>query len=241
MSNTTKKTTTAKKTNSKAKTTAKTATKTATKPKTNPVDNELEALKEELKAKIAMLDAQLAATKNENLEPVNHNEEITTYVEPNPNQKTKVYSMVFGLFTIHCPTRGFTEFKEYGTFKILSYAQLLDYMLTCSESFKQGRIYISDPQIVEALGLTEYYEELFSMNFVNDIIKGKVDVDQIHKVISNSNDKQKQSLGYYIAILAYEGKFNDYNIINELEKATGVEINRKIAEMREFAANSGLE
>lgn len=235
MSNTTKKTTT--KSTTKAKTT-KTATK-ATKPKTTAEDKSIEALKKELEAKIALLDQKLASV--ESTPTVEKTVEVENYDEPNPNKKTKVYSMVFGLFTIHCPTRGFTEFREYGNFKILSYAQLVDYMLTCSETFKQGRVYISDPQIVEALGLTEYYEELFSMNFVKDVLAGKVDSKEIAKVVGGSNEKQKQSLGNYIAILAYEGKFNDYNIINDLEKATGVEINRKIAEMREFAANAETE
>lgn len=229
--------TTNKKTNTKA-TTKKTTTKTA--PKTN--DKELEALKKELADKIALLDAKLAEANEATViaQPVVSNY-AENFDEPHPNKKTKVYSMVFGLFTIHCPTRGFTEFREYGNFKILSYAQLTDYMLTCSETFKQGRLYISDPQIVEALGLTEYYEELFSMSFVNDLIKGKVDKEAIADIISKSNEKQKDALGNYFAILVYEGKFEDYNIINEVAKATGVDINRKVNEMRQFAENAQTE
>lgn len=238
MSNTTNKKTTTK------STTKKTTTKATSKPKTTKANDEIEALKAELQAKIALLDEKLAKVEAEpmrepNVEIVEQNTgENVAFEEPNPNKKTKVYSMVFGLFSIHCPSRGFTNFKEYGNFKILSYAQLVDYMLTCSESFKQGRLYISDPQIVEALGLTEYYEDLFSMSFVKDILDGKADIKTVGKVIEASNEKQKQSLGNYIAILGYEDKFTDYNMINELAKATGVDIIRKINEMKEFAANA---
>ena len=242
MSNTTKKTTNK---SSASKSTKSTKTTKTTKSTKTTADKSNEALIKELQAQIEMLNQKLADTNNESNETVAAEpvevRQYDNFEEPNPNKKTKVYSMVFGLFTIHCPTRGFTEFREYGNFKILSYAQLTDYMLTCDESFKQGRLYISDPQIVEALGLTEYYNEIFSMDFVKDILAGKASVDDIREKIGGSTEKQKQSLATYIAILTYEGKFNDYNVINTLESATGVEINRKIAEMREFAANMQAE
>ena len=243
MSNTTKKTTT-KSTASKS-TTKKAAPKKAETKKVE--DNSVDALKKELEAKIAELDRMLAAQRElANAEPVEveateGDTEDKYFEEPNPNKKAKVYSMVFGYYTIHCPSRGFTEFKEYGTFKILSYAQLLDYMLTCDTAFKQGRLYIADAQIVEALGLTEYYQELFSIDFVKDIISGNIKDKDFVKKISDSTDKQKESLANYMAILTYEGKFSDYNILNKVSEACGVDISRKVNEMRSFVENSQEE
>lgn len=192
-------------------------------------------MQNELQAKLNELNS-IAATATETAQP-----EIKTasssdyeYKEINPNRKTRVYSLSFGFLSLHCPHCGFTDFKDYGSFKILSYAQLSDYMLTCGETFKSGALYIVDPEIVDSLGLSSYYESLFSVELVDKLLKGE---EVEYNKIAISSDKQKSSLAKYVALKVYNEEFADYNAIAELSKVCGRDIMAEVNQMKEISRN----
>lgn len=232
-------------TNTKNKTTTKSNTKTTKakeNTKTSISQSDIEAqyaklieMQNELQAKLNELNsiATITSDTSQSETTINSTNDYE-YKEINPNKKTRVYSLSFGFLSLYCPHCGFTEFKDYGSFKVLSYAQLSDYMLTCSETFKNGALYIVDPEIVDSLGLSSYYENLFSVELVDRLLKGE-EID--YNKVAITSDKQKISLSKYVALKVYNEEFTDYNAIAELSKVCGRDIMAEVNQMKEIARN----
>lgn len=230
---TNKKTTTTK-TNTKNNKSAEANKNTITQTELEAQYAKLMAMQNELQEKLNQINSMniLQVSSEPEEEKISTNE--YEYKEINPNRKTRVYSLCFGFLSLHCPHCGFTEFKDYGSFKVLSYAQLSDYMLTCSEVFKNGTLYIVDPEIVDSLGLSSYYENLFSVELVDRLLRGEqVDYNQI----TVSSEDQKNSLAKYVALKVYNEEFKDFNAIAELSKACGRDIMADVNQMKEISRN----
>lgn len=192
---------------------------------------DLLALEKQLQDKIAQLDQVQSTPSVQPSQTADH--ESNDFDIINPNKKIRVYSMTFGLLSLYCAQRGFTDFKDYGGFKILTYAQLGDYMLTCSETFKAGYLYIADEKAVESFGLAEIYSDLFSMSLVDEIIKGTA--KDYESQIASSTVEQKKALADYIALKVFTQDFTDLNAVSAISRACDIDIMGKVSQMREMA------
>lgn len=172
----------------------------------------------------AMVQKLMAQTGQINIAPVQD-------LDINPNKKTKITSLTYGVLTLYCKTRGFLKFNNYGQTHSISYAQLSDYMNTCREDAEDGKFYIHDQRMVEDLGLTEIYSKLISNDIVNNIVSG-VNFD-FKEIVQDATEFQKQSLSDLIAEKVYNNEYQDMNGVDILSKSTGIDIMEKVREMRE--------
>lgn len=149
----------------------------------------------------------------------------------NPNKKTRITSLTYGYFSLYAPNRGFLKFPNYGSYHTVSYAQLVDYVNACRTAAENGNFYIHNQNMVEDLGLAEVYETLLNDKIVDKILySNELDVKDI---LSNTTLSQKQNICALVCEKVYNKELTDMARIDEIGKAIGIDILKKVNEMKE--------
>lgn len=174
-----------------------------------------------------LLSAQKTAPRQETKE-----EEQT--LEINPNKKTKITSLCYGRLSLYCPQRGFLNFDKFGDTRILTYAQLVDYVNSCRKSAEQGLFYIHNKDMVEDLSLSESYKNIINESVLNDIFAS--DSADVQEVLSNVSKTQKQTIADLAAQKVYNKELTDIIKISKISEAVGVNILDKVKGMEETEA-----
>lgn len=183
---------------------------------------------ESLEAMVAQLTQQLLDLQRT---PTSNVMNMSVDTDINPNKKTRITSLTYGYFSLHAPNRGFLKFPNYGSYHTVSYAQLVDYVNACRTAAENGNFYIHNQDMVEDLGLTEAYD-----NILNDKIIDKVlysDELEIGDILSNTTASQKQNICALVCNKVYNKEMTDMTRIDDISKALGVDILKKVAEMKE--------
>lgn len=182
----------------------------------------------ELEEMIAQLTKTMAKMQN----PINLAEDYKTEDKDiNPNKKTKITSLTYGYFSLYAPNRGFLKFPNYGTCHTVTYAQLVDYVNSCRTAAENGNFYIHNQDMVEDLGLSEIYE-----NILNDKIIDKILFSnelEIKDILVNTTDAQKNSICALVCQKVYDKEMTDMGKIDDISKATGIDILKKVGEMKD--------
>lgn len=149
----------------------------------------------------------------------------------NPNKKTRITSLTYGYFSLYAPNRGFLKFPNYGSYHTVSYSQLVDYVNSCRTAAENGNFYIHNQDMVEDLGLAEVYETLLNDKLIDKILfSNELEVKDI---LSNTTDAQKNSICALVCKKVYDKEMTDMGKIDEISKAIGVDILKKVGEMKD--------
>lgn len=149
----------------------------------------------------------------------------------NPNKKTRITSLTYGYFSLYAPNRGFLRFPNYGSYHTVSYAQLVDYVNACRTAAENGNFYIHNQDMVEDLGLSEVYETILNDKIIDKILfSNELEVKDI---LSNTTEAQKNSIGALVCQKIYNKEIMDMGKIDEISKAIGVDILKKVGEMKD--------
>ena len=181
--------------------------------------------------------AELEATIQKLTEMMMNMPNVGTTIEPeidkdiNPNKKTRITSLTYGYFSLYAPNRGFLKFPNYGSYHTVSYAQLVDYVNACRTAAENGNFYIHNQNMVEDLGLAEVYETLLNDKIVDKILYSN-DLD-VKDILSNTTPSQKQNISSLVCEKVYNKELTDMARIDEIGKAIGVDILKKVNEMKE--------
>ena len=148
----------------------------------------------------------------------------------NPNKKTRITSLTYGYFSLYAPNRGFLKFPNYGSYHTVSYAQLVDYVNACRTAAENGNFYIHNQDMVEDLGLSEIYETILNDKIIDKILFSNE--LEIKDILSNTTDAQKNSICALVCQKVYDKEMTDMGKIDDISKAIGVDILKKVGEMK---------
>ena len=149
----------------------------------------------------------------------------------NPNKKTRITSLTYGYFSLYAPNRGFLKFPNYGSYHTVSYAQLVDYVNACRTAAENGNFYIHNQDMVEDLGLSEIYETILNDKIIDKILFSNE--LEIRDILSNTTDAQKNSICALVCQKVYDKEMTDMGKIDDISKAIGVDILKKVGEMKD--------
>lgn len=212
--------------NTTKNTTKTTSTKTTTTKATTTENKEIEALKAQIEAL-----KELVAKGSKSEEAAS----TTDTVEISANKKTKITSLTFGTLTLYAPNRPFLKFTHYGQTLTVSYAQLIDYVNYCREAAERGAFYIHDGGMVEELELAESYKHIIKADIVKGIVDGTI--DNFEDVLTNASEETKTTLGDIFTDKIYNGELTDLNKIDRISRALGIDLIKKIDEMKSIEEN----
>ena len=149
----------------------------------------------------------------------------------NPNKKTRITSLTYGYFSLYAPNRGFLKFPNYGSYHTVTYAQLADYVNSCRTAAENGNFYIHNQDMVEDLGLSEIYETILNDKIIDKILFSNE--LEIKDILSNTTDVQKNSVCSLVCQKVYDKEITDMGRIDEISKAIGIDILKKVGEMKD--------
>ena len=198
--------------------------KKITTPKTQSEEAKRIAELEEMIKKLTETMAQMQTNAIVN----NHTEEDK---DINPNKKTRITSLTYGYFSLYAPSRGFLKFPDYGSYHTVSYAQLVDYVNSCRVAAENGNFYIHNQDMVEDLGLAEVYETILNDKLIEKILFSN-DLE-IKDILSNTTDAQKNNICALVCQKVFDKEMTDMGKIDEISKAIGVDILKKVGEMKD--------
>ena len=182
----------------------------------------------ELEAQIEKLSIMLQQMNVQNSSPIASKEEDK---DISPNKKTKITSLTYGYFSLYAPNRGFLKFPNYGSAHTITYAQLIDYVNACRTAAENGNFYIHNQDMVEDLGLAEIYEAILNDKVIDKILYSN-DIEFVD-ILSNTTESQKNSICALVCQKVYNKEMTDMGKIDEISKAIGVDILKKVNEMKD--------
>lgn len=194
--------------------------------KTKPTNNQ----------KIAELEAMIAQM-SETIARLSNNTEVSAPVVSSPKKKIKVTSLTYGNLSLYAPNRGFIQFSKYGETLTLSYDQICDYVNNCRSAAESGMFFINDANLVDELDLSEFYKNIITSDIVKGILNNHITIDEYDDLLSNITPSQKESLGELFTEEVYTKKFTDLNKIDALSHTLGIDIMKKVEEVKTMESN----
>lgn len=88
--------------------------------------------------------------------------------------------------------------------------------------FENNWFLFDDPEVVEYLGLHQYYKNALNVNNFDDIFR--LSPDALRERIKKLSAGQKKSVAYRAKQLIAEGEIDSIKVINALEECLGVEL-----------------
>ena len=113
-------------------------------------------------------------------------------------------------------------FDRYGDYKMIKFDDLSDIVSSYPYTMEHGLIYICDREAVEALGLSEEYENLYTKDIMDRLVylREQSDVD----IFLGMEKNMQESTAIEIAKLMNANEKMDYNFLREIKDKTEIDI-----------------
>lgn len=79
-----------------------------------------------------------------------------------------------------------------------------------------------DPEVIEWLGMTQYYKHALNSESFNDLFSGTP--EEIKKTVDKLSDGQKKSVAFRAKQLIQEGEIDSIKVINALEESLSIDL-----------------
>ncbi len=93
---------------------------------------------------------------------------------------------------------------------------------TCKAFFINNWFLFDDPEVVEWLGMSQYYKHALNTDSFNDLFTSSP--DKIREMVAKLSDGQKKTAAFRAKQLIQEGEIDSIKIINALEESLSVEL-----------------
>lgn len=114
------------------------------------------------------------------------------------------------------------EFEDYGDTRLVRFDDLADMVACYPNTFEKGMIYIADSEAVEALGLSEVYEEINDPSTLKDVVK--MNTQMAYDIFMGMCDEMKRSYAKAIAKRINAKERVDLNLIRDIKYNTDIDI-----------------
>ena len=143
--------------------------------------------------------------------------------ELDPNMIVTVKNGFNGML-VYTSTRSGETFRwdSFGDEQDMELQELKNARNSSKDFFINNWFLIDDPEIIEYLGVTKYYENSLSFDGFNELLEKSP--SEIESIIKNMPKGQKDSLKYRAKQLIAEGEIDSIKVINAIEKGLSVEL-----------------
>ena len=124
------------------------------------------------------------------------------------------------------------NFEKYGDSRLIRFDELSDIVATYPNTMESGFAYICNQDAVEALGLTEEYEKIYTKEMMDRIpyLREETDVE----LFIGMNKTLQESTANEIARLINENERMDYNYLRRIKEECGIDIEELAKEFKEI-------
>jgi hypothetical protein len=182
-------------------------------------------------------ETKITVEKNNLEESINDYEDEFDEIDIRPDSYVKVISLTPYMLNLTTETAGrgkVFSFPSFGVTKRILYSDLVN-ILEVNQSFlNDGLFYIADRRIIRKNGLNSTYEKLLTKEKIEAIVSGKSN-DAVSLYKSANNNQKEFIVDMLISKLANDPDSVDLNLIDKISRASGIKIQEKAEETREFA------
>ena len=122
-------------------------------------------------------------------------------------------------------TQELFEWGAFGDEQDMTIQELRDAKNSSKSFFENNWFLIDDPEIIEYLGVSQYYKNALSYADFDNLFKNSP--EEIKRIVSGLSDGQKRSVAYRAKQLIADGEIDSIKIINALEESLSVELIEK--------------
>ena len=149
-------------------------------------------------------------------------------------KKIKCVNLMHGIVNVSTEPNGqgrLYMFEKYGDYNMIKYDDLSDIVASYPYTMEHGLIYICDRDAVEALGLTDEYEHLYTKEVMDKLVylREQADVD----IFIGMEKNMQESTAVEIAKMMNANERMDYNYLREIKDKTGLDIEEIAKELKE--------
>lgn len=114
---------------------------------------------------------------------------------------------------------------EFGQEEYMELAELVSARNTSKRFFSDNLWIIEDPEVLDYLGVSQYYKNSLSLEEFDELLASKpTQVSKVKETISKLSKGQKKSLAYRAKSKITSGELDSRKIIEAFEEALGVEL-----------------
>lgn len=114
------------------------------------------------------------------------------------------------------------EWESFGDEQDMDLQELKNAKNASKAFFENNWFLIDDPEVLEYLGVTQYYKYALNFNSFDNLFK--MDADDIKKTISRLSVGQKKSVAYRAKQLISDGIIDSIKVISALEDSLSIEL-----------------
>lgn len=114
------------------------------------------------------------------------------------------------------------EWESFGDEQDMDLQELKNAKNASKAFFENNWFLIDDPEVLEYLGVTQYYKYALNFNSFDDLFK--MDADDIKKTIFRLSVGQKKSVAYGAKQLISDGIIDSIKVISALEDSLSIEL-----------------
>lgn len=149
-------------------------------------------------------------------------------------KKVKCINLMHGVVNVSTEPQGMGRvytFEKYGDYKMIKFDDLSDIVSAYPYTMENGLIYICDRDVVDELGLSEEYEDLYTKEIMDRIVylREQSDVD----IFLGMEKNMQESTAIEIAKLMNLNERMDYNYLREIKDETGFDIEQIAKDLKD--------
>jgi hypothetical protein len=197
---------------------------------TDDIDsNELQKAQKENKQMLDIINelkSQVDSLKKE-VEKANEKKDVDSeyYKKSYATNKIKCINLMHNMLNVSTEPDGqgrVYSFDNYGSYKMIPFDQLADIVSSYPYTMEHGLLYICDKKIVDILGLTDDYKNIYTKDVIDKMIylRRESDVD----IFIGMEDNLRRSTAVEIAKLYNSNEKFDYNSLRRIKDETGIDI-----------------
>lgn len=193
------------------KKTTTTTTTTKAKVKEQPDFSQIE----ELLAKIKQLEEQVQ----------NKSQVIVTQDKGFSGKKIKCINLMQNPISVSTEPNGEGRvyyWERYGQTLLIKFDDLSDIVASYPHTMEQGLIYITNSDVVEELGLTEEYKNLYTKDMMDSVLN--LNDEYAIDLFNGMPTALKESVSVEMAKKIKDGNVYDLNLLNKIKETSGFDI-----------------
>lgn len=171
-----------------------------------------------------MIEATAATVAEQTVQPEQHEKKKPLVPKAlDPNQLVTVYNGFQGKLVYKSKKTG-EEYvwSEFGVDQDMELSELKNIRSSNKKYFTNNWFMFDDPEIIEYLGMTQYYKSALKINEFDSLFE--MSPDEMCERIEKLSDGQKKSVAYRAKQLIAEGGIDSHKTITSLEKCLGIEL-----------------
>jgi len=162
------------------------------------------------------------------------------YVNISPNDMIEVISLCNDRLNLNTKQHNLGNrysFDFFGETKSIMFSELTQIKETQRNFARKGYFLINNPSAVRLLGLEEDYKKVLNVEKINNILSNSVDAEKLFK---SANEGQRNIIVDMLINKLVLGEKIDMNLIYKISNASGIDINKKVADQKESIERNKL-